>query len=353
MTIAEFYKTLFGSDEKHKNYESNTTPILINEKYIERIVEYLKIIEEDKRKSYFKDIVNKPQMDNGKVYEILLYAWLYKKKVIFNDQIAILESECLKENNYIADGTFEGIVFDVKKFGIGFPNYDIFRDKLQKLIPDYYITVGGGKNLDTQILKKEFLEKADMWKQKLLSEESKLFDDYRLYIPEYDIEIRAHNKKSNNGIYTSISEIDVTKWAAENELFFFRHASQFCTNKPYMLICPFVPTDVPFGNDNDMSVYYAFRFLCRRMFMNVLKQENKLLKNTCDGHAKENITLGEASRKLSGVMFLDISEEWNYNNCRCWIYINPNADMPIPNYVIHSVFHCLGAYTDDFQYDNY
>lgn len=352
-SISEFCEMVFDSQDKIEKY-NNQSEILINEKYLSRIAEYLRDIEnEAEREKQFKDIISKPNMDNGKVYEFLVYAWLKKNHFRFEEQVFIKADYCLKKNDYFADGCFDGIIFDVKKFGIGFPLYDSFKRKLQAEIPDYYITVGGTKNLDTKTIEKEFLSKISYWKEKLLSEKSKLYCDYMVREPKYGIEIRAHNKNNSDGIVSSISEIDITQWAEENELYFFRHASQFCINKPYMIICPFVPDDFHFGSRDNTTVYYSFRYLCRRMFMNLTKKKEQLLRATCDGHAKDHITLDVAARKLSAVIFLDISEEWEYTNCRCWVYKNPNADYPIPNYIMNTKFRLLGAYIDDFQHDNY
>lgn len=354
MTTNDFCKMVFPNQEEIiKKYEMKQDRILIDEKYLVRISEYLKGIEDEpEREKHFKEIISKPNLNNGKVYEFLVYAWLGKKHINFEEQVLISADECLKKNDYYADGNFKGIVFDVKKFGIGFTLYDSFRGKLQEEISDYFITVGGSKNLDTKVIEKELISKVPYWKERLLSKESMLLGDYRTSDTNLGIEIRAYNKENSGGIFTSFSEIDITQWAEENELYFFRHASQFCCYRPYMIICPFLPHDLPFDSGDIVSVYHAFRFLCRRMFMNLIKKKDKL-RDTCDGHAKDYITLETASRKLSAVMFLDISEEWGYSNCRCWIYKNPNADFPIPNHTMHLCFQLLGAYIDDFKYDNY
>ena len=318
MTISEFYKLIFENQEGTNNeYEKNQDKMLIEETFLHQIVGYLKGIKNvEEQKKNFVDIVKKPSMDNGKVYEFLVYAWLRKNGFKIEEQVYIKQEECLKKNDYYADGCFEDIIFDVKKFGIGFPSYEIFKNKLQEEFPDHFITIGGRKNLDSTTMGIEFISKVPKWKNKLLETRPTPLGDYMLEVPEYGITIRAHNKKHSNGIYTSISEVDVTQWAEENELYFFRHASQFCIHKPYMIICPFVPKDFHFSSD-DTYMYYAFRYLCRRMFMNLTKKENLLLRNY-DGHAKDQITLGAAARKLSAVMFLDISDEWEYP-CRCWV----------------------------------
>lgn len=230
--------------------------------------------------------------------------------------------------------------------------YDTFREKLQREISDYCITVDGSLNLDSKTIERELISKVPYWKEKLFSDDSKLFDDYIIKDSKLGIEIRANNKKNSGGTITSIREIDITQWAQKNELYFFRHASQFCCNQPYLIICPFLPKDFHFSTEGK-DAYYAFRYLCRRMFCNLTKRKDILLRDTCDGHAKDYITVQTAAKKLSAVIFLDISGEWDYNNYRCWIYKNPNADFPIPNYVMHSKFKLLGAYIDEFEYDNY
>lgn len=354
MNISEFSKLVFtNQDNIIKKYETKQDNLMIEEKYLKRIAKYLNNLQDEKeQKTYFDDIISKPNMENGKLYEILVYAWLEKNASSFNKQVHISVDECLKQNAYIADGDFNNIVFDIKKFGISFSLYEKFREKLQELIPDYYITVGGLKNLDTKTIQKELIEKVLDWKEKLLSKKSSLYDDYQYKNSDYGIEIRAHNKKSPEKVYTTISECNFAQWAKENELYFFYHASQFCCNKPYMVICPFIDKDFPCFAKDYTDTYYAFRFLCRRMFMNVVKSKNILLRAACDGHAKDGVTLETASRKLSAVIFLDISEEWSYKDCRCWVYANPNADFPLSYFDLNS-FKLSGACIDNFEYDNY
>ena len=353
MTISEFYNMVFPGQEQEEGADAENSNLLIDKEYLERIAEYLKSIDNiDKRKKNFKELISKPNLENGKLYEFLVYAWLKKEHISFQEQVLIKADDCLKKNDYYAEGIFDGIVFDVKKFGIGFPLYDVFREKLQSEMPDYYITVEGSINLDTKVIEKELISKVTFWKEKLLSQESRLFDDYAIRDSKLGIEIRAHNAKSHEGVIASIREVDITQWAKENELYFFRHASQFCCNQPYMIICPFLPKDFHFSTEN-RDAYYTFRFLCRRMFCNLTRKKELLLRDTCDGHAKDYVTIQSAARKLSAVIFLDISKEWDYSNYRCWVYKNPNADFPIPNYILHSKFKLLGAYIDEFEYDNY
>lgn len=354
MKVCEFCRLLFGKQNDIMNEKNQQENFKIQDDYLLRVVNYLsnKGIEEKER--YARELINNPTLKNGKLYELLAYAWLFDSHMLVESQVLIDSSECLKEEPYYADGLLENrVVFEIKKFGIGLGLYSYFQKRLQKISPDYFIMVGGGKNLSSKVIEKELIGKIEEWKGKLFNEENRNGTDYIYSDKDYALEIRACKKrKGEMQILTSISEIDNAQWAQENELYFFRHGSQFCSDRPYIIICPFLPADTFFSGKTNEDLYLMFRFLCRRMFMHVLKETQRKLKEI-DGKAKADVSLATASRKLSAVAFLDISEKWDCNNCRCWVYINPNADFPVPNYIIGTYFRYAGAYIDAFLYDNY
>lgn len=350
MTIREFCRLILGDGNCDLIEETKLDEkLLIEKKYLERLSKYIWDVSDKKwKRTCIKDIIKKPNMDNGKVYELLVYEWLKENGFKIEEQVLIQEEDCLKKKNYDADGFFDDIIFDVKKFGIGYPLLKIFNRKLQEEIPDYYIIVSGDLDLPSRIIEKEYLSRILDWKKKILQSKS-LGGSHMIYDSKNRIRIRAISKRMKT--FSCVSEIDNSKWAQENEKYFFYHGSQFCTKKPYMIICPFLPEDFPFFETDREKMASSFRFLCRRMFMNLLKNDEEL--GRYDGGSKQHISLATASKNLSGVMFLDISEVWTYENCRCWIYINPNANNKIPEYVINNRFRTLGAYIDDFKYDNY
>lgn len=115
MTALEFYRAVFPSCDVCEDIKENDYELNIEQKYLERISEYLASIDDpQKRMPYFKDIIAKPNTENGKLFELLVYAWLKKKYFSFQEQILIKSDDCLKKNDYYADGTFSGIVFDIK-----------------------------------------------------------------------------------------------------------------------------------------------------------------------------------------------------------------------------------------------
>lgn len=116
MAISEFYKMVFDNQgDTNNEYEKKQDEMQIEENYLFRIAEYLKGIRDvEDREKHFIEIVKKANMDNGKVYEFLVYAWLRKKCFKIEEQVLIKQEECLKKNDYYADGSFEDIIFDVK-----------------------------------------------------------------------------------------------------------------------------------------------------------------------------------------------------------------------------------------------
>ena len=106
------------------------------------------------------------------------------------------------------------------------------------------------------------------------------------------------------------------------------------------------------SNDKDRDVFITLRFLCRRMFINVSRFSDKML-HDYDGKAELGISLSSAMRKVSAIIFIDVSQSWSYETCRMWVFVNPNADNPIKGYQIASWFRYAGAHIEDFMYDNY
>ncbi len=107
------------------------------------------------------DILKKPSPLNGKIYEALVYSWLESHYIRFKPQVKILSQDCLKVHDYEADGIIDNnIYFDVKQFGITLPHLDTLRNKIQKQVPDdYFVTVGGTKNISTRVLKDDYLSR--------------------------------------------------------------------------------------------------------------------------------------------------------------------------------------------------
>ena len=61
-------------------------------------------------------------IENGKVYEALVYAWLERNEIPYMPQHYVAREDCFKTSfqGYDADGILKesNIVFDVKQFGL-------------------------------------------------------------------------------------------------------------------------------------------------------------------------------------------------------------------------------------------
>lgn len=301
------------------------------------------------------DILKKPSPLNGKIYEALVYSWLESHYIRFKPQVKVLSQDCLKVHDYEADGIIDNnIYFDIKQFGITLPHLDTLRNKIQKQVPDdYFVTVGGTKNISTRVLKDDYLSRLPEVVNEIMDDKNKIHHDYIFRDIKNGIEIRLHNR-NDNCIFTSISEFDQYEWAENNQFYFMYHASQFCVNNPYIIICPFDRNCCPlFANEEDTKdVYYMLRPLCRRMFMNLINYKDR---DVCefDDNAKEGIKISTAARKVSAIVFLDVTKEYAHSEVRTWAFLNPNADNKILGYQVHQLFHLNRVFVEDFRYDNY
>lgn len=314
-------------------------------------------ISEKIKKNLIKDILKKPNQDNGKVYEALIYYWLEKYNINYKPQVHIEPEGCFKLSNkgYEADGKIEenNVIFDVKQFGITLPHIERLRRKLQSMIPEnYYLIISGGKNISTKELQSNFLEKPNELLKSIMNEGNKTSTDFIYQDSKYGLEFHIYDNTKSRKIF-SISEFDPYEWAENNQFYFIYHASQFCVNSPYILFCPYDKKLMPdfFRNDQRL-LFLSFRTLCRRIFMNLTKMKEKMI-DEFDGKAQKNISVSTATKKISAIVFIDVSEDFDYKKFKLFVFQNPNADYKIPRYQINNIFRNVGAHIDTFEHDNY
>lgn len=361
-TALEFYNELknklsfLGEDKRIKDDEIR---LLEPQTLILRrlFLSWAKNMTEETVKTLIINILQKPDVENGKVYEALVYAWLENQGILYNPQFHIAQEDCLKasDKGYDADGIIieNNIIFDVKQFGLTLPHIETLRRKLQSMIPeDYYLTIEGGRNISVKDLQINFLEKINDIAQCIMNEKNKNHTDYLYREDKFGLEFRAWSRRENS-VFTSISEFDRYEWAANNEFYFMHHASQFCINSPYILFCPYDKQLAPiFSNEDRSFTFLAFRALCRRVFMNLIKMDERKI-NSFDGKARNDISVATATKKISAIVFIDVSDEFDYLHCRTFVFQNPNADYKIPRYQIDKLFRYAGAIIEDFRFDNY
>lgn len=304
------------------------------------------------------DIFNSTNHNYGKIYEALIYAWLERHKIKYEQQVKVDKDSCFKtsDEGYFADGKIieENIIFDTKQFGITFPLINTLRKDIQNEIEKenpkkYYLTITCGINISVESFKKQFLEKIPDLAKKIMCAENKINGDY--VFKHNGLEFHVCNVETNECFYSRAS-FDPYEFAKNNELYFMHHASQFCLNVPYVIFCPFdSELAYPFTLGDKSFIKISLRALCRRIFINLLKNDQQVHK--LDGKAREGITVSDASKKISAIIFIDVSQKFKYEDCYIYVYQNPNADNKIKRYQMDKLFRYNGAFIDDFFFDNY
>lgn len=383
MLVQELAKRFEGLVDS-KFLDSNDVIIKVSDSYINRIINcinyWLTNSQAVLAKKELNEFLANPSRQNGSVYEILAYQWFQENSLPVEYQPEISKEDSLKsKSGYKADGRIDDeIVFDIKSFSFGQSQYSILENALNEMwqeerkmlmqerkkrdcekgcekekaeeFPDYYIMISGQSNLSSQTMSELLKKKQDIY-MRLFSEDNKLFTDFIYRLSNYGLEIRAHyNKPGEVNVHTAISEFNVDEWAMLNEAQVLSHCSQFCRNHPYFLMYPYDREKARYLSFNDQLLFYALRTLMRRSFINLRKNEQSI--NIYDGKAVSDMKVCKAIGKLSGVFFLDVTEQYQYGKSNAILYLNPNADNPIKESQLE-FFRIPGATICDFIYDNY
>ena len=379
MNGEDFLKRLCESSEEIKITEKERMAnINLSDTRVDRLIKTIKQLGEPKDKEeYIRAILREPTNDNGLVYELLAYNWLLEHNIQFDMHPILEKEECLKEKAeyYKADGRIENIFFDIKSFSFGLPRYtellnklneiiskrhdekisdfivqrpvgeiertDIKTNQEQKTLGDYLITVSGKADLSSDVFKKVLRDGSEQI-LKLLFATPPINNDYFYEIDS--IEIRAHYNRKRRAI--TVSTFNDDEWAFNNQYQLLKHGSQFCRIKPFIIICAYDN----YKCNRMMYSSTAFKTLCRRMFMLHTKIENRKLFEF-DGKSDKKVSVAMAAKKLSGVFFMDVSDEADIFGDM--LFVNPNADNPLFAYQVNSFFRYNGVVIEDYRFDNY
>ena len=340
--ISDVYKI----DKRYKEKELTLFP-----SQYETLVEYFKNYDEYK-KDVFHDIISSKITNRGKIYEAIIYAWLEQQGIQFEAQKNIAAEDCLKRNGYTADGIIDDwVVFDIKMFGITNPNISKLQTKLNKISKNkhegYYITIGGSIDISNDILQNLLSQTQELY-DNLFNNNNKCINDYIYKIPNTGLEIRAH-QTMNKRMISTISEFNPYKWARDNQYYFFHDASQYCTNKPFVIICPYDRNTASLFVDNISDfTHIAFRSLCRRMFIGM---PDDVIASNYDSACIPLISMRAASQCISAVIFQDVTDL--FDNRGPWIFVNPNATHKLPQIISDQFRFQSCSLFEDFSYDNY
>lgn len=301
------------------------------------------------------------RQNDGAINENLFYALLFDHGIPFEEQVSIEKDNCLKsKNGYKSDGCLaKTLYFDVKSFGLSSKMIAIINQKLQQKFPKDFITVSGNKDVNVSIYEKTIKDISKI--ADALNKQSNIKHDvagYKIQNAElvvhryigYLDENDPKNRKRES--VCEISEANSAKWAKNNEFYPLKHGSQFVKNNPFILVYPFKKQDFFLFSEDSQEYFYTFRFLARRIFLHLGKNSKRdLIK--CDKDAEEGVSVKQAISYLSGILFWNIDNEWDYSNNQMWLYCNPNAKNSIPRHVLASYFRYINCHIDNFEYDKY
>lgn len=317
-------------------------------------------------KNLLKDICN---ADSGKINEALLYHCLHECSIRFTPQNEIEPCNSFKSVKYYADGIINGrIIFDIKSFDIPFKVLQELKQKLEKRISmisqqPYYV------NIDTEIdsaekfntyFKKEPTHNStpdDSKQNKLTIDEliSKIFEtkpshNCHIYTDkETGIKFTISDKPQFNGSYLSLN---FYQWAEASQYLPMQHSSQFIRTQPYILFYTFDNNFKAYFSGDRFYFFQVLRSFSRRVFIALNKCTSEYI-NSIDHKAIKDISVSQASRKISAIVFINIDESYEYNKLEGYAFINPNAENKLYNYEVNKIFTCNGFVIDDFKYDNY
>ncbi len=253
------------------------------------------------------------------------------------------------------DGHYAGwdIYFDVKVLK------DNAKELLGGICDDVYARLGKSKFLirpeyplhmtyddiekNRQALIKELIDEIDVTKETRFIR-SKIIDELA-----YRIELTS-------GVSVTISGYNPYEHAEKHYKLAFRHVKKFVKDRPFFLVFVVFPWFNNVITDFRQSNRIFYRSFARRVFCQHIKDTQSF--SSFNKKYKGTDTVYDASRKLSGILFLEdqciLSDQPKEFNVKSYVYFNPNADNKIRNTFF---FDCILQQRlneiEDFEHDNY
>jgi len=227
----------------------------------------------------------------GTASELLTYLWLLDHGVPFKIQIPMTAADVLNPNGSVLDGklTFSSdVFFDIKGFGFQENMVKRLTDRLEADIPGKWIAPQGSWDVSAEsledLLAGGYKPLRDELRQNLIAKRDGL----------------EFVKRERRQVRVSHHVVDPYQFAAENSSYLFRFAKQFCRNHPFFLIVAYHPWLGGQALNTNFADFTptATRSLARRTFIQFLKDTSLVF----------NITKAEASKLLSGIAFVNVSQ---------------------------------------------
>jgi hypothetical protein len=286
----------------------------------------------------------------GAFSELAAYDWIIRQHVKITAQVTLTPKDVLGAKGAVIDGKmdyFWDVYFDIKAFGFNGYMAGRLKDLLESKMKGMQVFVNESWDLSYEDLEKYIREVNTIVKE---------------------LKAKGHTRRGPMNISTSppkpisVSMIshDPYALAKENAAYPFLSANQFTRNKPFVLIYVVHPwlnhlsLDSDFANA-DTTFTRAF---ARRAFMQ-FSDDKTLARDHCKQISDET-TLGDASRLLSAIMFVNVWPSDAYwpgssesKPKPSWIYLNPRATNKIPHGQMRVFQNNRATYIDDFSNDDY
>lgn len=303
---------------------------------VARAVETLQVSTDDLRK-IMTDLLSEKN-HYGQLCELAVYDWLARHDADYSVQVSQSGTDVLNPNGSDLDGMFvaRDAYFDIK--GFGFESYvrEKFRKKLSKAVGKR-ILIEGSRDNAVKDIESAFHKLKDLTQALQRGDIAK--------IPELDWSIRATTETLS--IEAGYSDPFAT--AEENWYYPFKTARQFHRLKAFVLIFAFSPRFNAMQSVNfSGTAAIALRSLARRAFLQTKGDTTPVSK--FDAGADQAVTLDEASQLLSGLLFV------NFTDDNSWLFLNPRAKHLLRKDHVRQIFDFAPPYgmvIDDFAHDNY
>lgn len=291
----------------------------------------------EKLKKLIVDLTSLTSNTYGTFAEICGYELIAETGLLFDIQVPVTGGEILNTKGSEIDGCFkfgEGILFDIKAFGLIEYTIGELQKKLSEQFPCRFVAINDGADTDieviTDLLGKGFKSLVVELRNNITTKHGKL-----------EITLRKPNPVQ---ITTGI--LDPYELAENNANYAFRFAKQFARAKPFILIFVAHPwmggSRLSTNFHNDTGIFT--RSFSRRTFMQFQNDKSDVL----------GMSKSDASRLISGILFYNACPEAVGSDAVIRLFTNPFAKNMIDNVVIRLLREKLpNLAVDDFRHDKY
>jgi len=277
----------------------------------------------------------------GTYCELGAYGWLAEHGVEYKAQVALNSSQVLKANGSTIDGHFTDIdaYFDIK--GMGFQEYvaDLFREKIEAQLAGFVVKIDGPMDVSVKDIEQYAFPQIPSIVIALQNGGSKKIDQLGWVV----------SALPPAPILTAIATLDPYRLAQENRYFPFKTAGQFTRSFPFFLVFAYASKfnrslSLNFARSTDITL----RSMARRVFME--HSNNSTSASQFDSSVVAGVTLGDASRLLSAMLFICLDDG------DAQIFLNPRASNMLNSTHVQQLFDFappISLLVDDFAFDNY